>query len=205
MSQWDSELRLWLQDVDKPLHSWTNVWQAGRIIECMMRLQKSVNHEQYSIVCMEEFPIKDRDTPRIDGFANFRYSEDLIDLVWRCQRLDPEQRPTPSELLELIRQRAPKHDCSMDEWGTATWIQEREAAPPRPKIDDEVARRPDSINLDFLDGYLPDWAERYRQLDVDLPVGCDLAFYGNRDLAKLNTRAIIHPREPTDPYAGVIW
>lgn len=205
MSQWDYELRMWLQGVEKPLHSWTNVWQAGRIIECMMRLQKSLNHERDSIICMEESPIKDRDPPRIDGFPNFRYSQDLIDLVWHCQRLDPEQRPTPSELLELIKQRAPKHNRGMDEWGTAIWIQKREAAPPRPKTDDEVARRPESINLDFLDGYPPDWAERYRQLDVDLPIGCDLAFYGNKDPAKLNTRAIIHPREPTDPYASVIW
>lgn len=58
MSQWDSELRMWLQGVENPLYSWTNVWQTGRIIECMMRLQRSVNSEQYSIVCMEESSIK---------------------------------------------------------------------------------------------------------------------------------------------------
>ncbi|KAH0027187.1 hypothetical protein KCU78_g4067, partial [Aureobasidium melanogenum] len=191
----------WLQEIKKPLYSWTNIWQAGRTIECMMRLKTKLDHEKISLICVAESCIKD-EPPIIEGSPKFRYSEDLIDLVWRCQRLDPEQRPTPAELLGLIRSRASKHNRGMDEWGNATWIQRREAT-PQPKTYTVVATSSASTNVDFLDGYPPDWAERYRQLDVRLPKGCDLAFYGYRDPARLNTRARIPPRKPEDPLAGV--
>lgn len=202
MSEWDGEYHEWLQGVEKPLHFWTNVWQAGRIIECMMRLKTFVDDEAASIVCLEESHIKDTAPPRIDGWPNFRYSHDLIDLVWRCQRLDPEDRPTPSELLKLIKQRAPKHNRGMEDWGNSTWIRNREET-PRPNIYGGVTRRSEILKervkagrLNFLNGYPLDWARRYYQLDVDLPVGCDLAFYGNKDPAKLNTIAVIPPKKP---------
>ncbi|KAG9568407.1 hypothetical protein KCU71_g2116, partial [Aureobasidium melanogenum] len=191
----------WLQEIKKPLYSWTNIWQAGRTIECMMRLKTKLDHEKTSLVCDDNSRIK-KEPPRFEGLPKFSYSDDLIDLVWRCQRLDPEQRPTPAELLGLIRSGASKHNRGMDEWGNATWIQRREAT-PQPKTYTVVATSSASTNVDFLDGYPPDWAKRYRQLDVRLPRGCDLAFYGYRDPARLNTRARIPPRKPEDPLAGV--
>ncbi|KAK5999495.1 hypothetical protein QM012_005348 [Aureobasidium pullulans] len=194
----------WERGIDKPVYSWTNIWQAGRTIECMMRLRVKLDHEKYSLVCDDNSRIKE-DPPRIEGFPEFRYSDDLIDLVWRCQRFEPEQRPTPTQLLELIRSRAPKHNRGMDEWGNATWIEKREAASSQPKTYSEVLVSSASSNLDFLDGYPPDLAKRYRQLNVSLPMGWDLAFYGYKDPARLNTRARIPPRKPEDPYAGVKW
>jgi serine/threonine protein kinase len=99
---------------DRPLYSWTNIWQAGRSIECLMHLKKNLLHDRYSLVADGDSAIK-LSPPIFDKFPNFRYSEDLIDLVWRCQRLDPKDRPTPAELLKLIKERAPKHHRDMDE------------------------------------------------------------------------------------------
>ncbi|KAH0281420.1 hypothetical protein KCU91_g257, partial [Aureobasidium melanogenum] len=191
------------QAKDQPIYSWTNVWQAGRTIECMMRLNTKLDHEKASLVCDDNSRIK-IEPPKIEGCPNFRYSDDLIDLVERCQRFEPEQRPTPAQLLGLIRSRASKHNRGMDEWGNATWIRNREGA-PRPKTYTLVATSSASTNVDFLDGYPREWAQRYRQLDVRLPMGCDLAFYGYRDPARLNTQARIPPRKPDNPWAGVKW
>ncbi|KAH0367738.1 hypothetical protein KCU65_g4446, partial [Aureobasidium melanogenum] len=190
----------WLHEVKKPLYSWTNVWQAGRTIECMMRLEPKLDHEKVSLVCDDDSSIKKK-PPKIEGHPNFSYSKDLIDLVWRCQRKDPEERPTPAELLGLIRSRAPKHNRGMDEWGNATWIRKREAA-PIPQTFAVVAKSSASTNVDFLDEYPPKWAERYRQLDVRLPRDCDLAFYGWRNPARLNNEARIPSRKPDSPWAG---
>ncbi|CAD0087806.1 unnamed protein product [Aureobasidium vineae] len=103
------------QAIEKPLHSWTNVWQAGRTIESMMYLRTVVREGQDEI-CIEDCPIKDKDPIDIKGFPDFKYSDDPIDLVWRCQRFEPESRPTTTELLELVSERAPKHGRGMDTW-----------------------------------------------------------------------------------------
>lgn len=146
----------WLRGIDKPVYSWTNVWQAGRTIECMMRLKVKLDHEKASLICENNSFIKG-DPPKIEGFPKFKYSEDLIDLVERCQRFKPEERPTPAELLGLIRSRASKHNRGMDEWGNATWIQNREATTVRPttyagvtKRSVSLGERVDAGKLDFL-------------------------------------------------------
>ena len=192
-----------LRGIDKPVYSWTNVWQVGRTIECMMRLKTMLLHEQVSLICDRDSRIK-KDPPKFKRLPKFKYSSDLIDLVERCQRFEPEERPTPAELLGLIRSLAPKHNGGMDEWGNAKWIKNREAA-PQPKTYSVVATSSASSNMDFLDGYPPDWAESYRQLDVKLPRGCDLAFYGNLNPARLNTRANIPERKPYNPLNDVNW
>ncbi|KAG9764056.1 hypothetical protein KCU75_g9750, partial [Aureobasidium melanogenum] len=134
----------WEQAKDQPIYSWTNVWQAGRTIECMMRLNTKLDHEKASLVCDDNSRIK-IEPPKIEGCPNFGYSDDLIDLVERCQRFEPEQRPTPAQLLGLIRSRASKHNRGMDEWGNATWIRNREGA-PRPKPYTLVATSSASTN-----------------------------------------------------------
>ncbi|CAD0115213.1 unnamed protein product [Aureobasidium uvarum] len=101
--------------IERPLHSWTNVWQTGRTIESMMHLRTVVREDQDEI-CIGDCPIKDKDPIDIKGFPDFKYSDDLIDLVWRCQRFEPEQRPTTTELLELIQERALQHSRGMDTW-----------------------------------------------------------------------------------------
>ncbi|KAI4850737.1 hypothetical protein E4T44_02570 [Aureobasidium sp. EXF-8845] len=204
---------------DRPLYSWTNVWQLGRTIECMMRCEKHLEHEKYSLVTDDDSLIK-QSPPEFEKFPTFRYSEDLIDLVWRCQRYDPEDRPTPAELLKLIKERAPKHHRGMNGWGNAAWIQKQEE---RIKTDNKtpadtfagvtkksirgarMRKRNEDGNLDFLHAYPLEWARRYNDLDMDLPTGCEMLFYGNKDFAKVGTRAVIPPREEIDPLAGVDW
>jgi len=200
---------------DKPLYSWTNIWQTGRIIECLMNLKQRMDHEKFSLVAIEDSWIK-QEPPRFEKFPDFRYSDDLIDLVWRCQRHEPEQRPTPAELLKLIRERAPKHNLGMEEWGNATWIQEQERKKAnRPKTyagvlkgkgpTGSMKKREAAGKLGFLNAYPPEWAKRYYDLDMDLPNGAEMLFYGNKDYAKVNTRAYIPPKKKFDPLAGVDW
>jgi len=200
---------------DKPLYSWTNIWQTGRIIECLMNLKQRMDHEKFSLVAIEDSWIK-QEPPRFEKLPDFRYSDDLIDLVWQCQRHEPEQRPTPAELLKLIRERAPKHNLGMEEWGNATWIQEQEKKKAnRPKTyagvlkgkgpTESMKKREAAGKLGFLNAYPPEWAKRYYDLDMDLPNGAEMLFYGNKDYAKVNTQAYIPPKKKFDPLAGVDW
>ena len=202
----------WSQGLKKPLHSWTNVWQAGRTIESMMQLRPFVR-DDHNYIGVEDCPIKDKDPPRFEAFPNFRYSDDLIDLVWRCQRAQPEQRPTPTKLLELIKQRAPKHSRGMDTWGNEEWVAQREAASRPWTRPHSVGISPLSVStiireqagkLDFLDEY-PDknLANRYRHLDVDLPEGCALVYSGGRNTNKVGDLAFVPPpKQESDPMKG---
>lgn len=74
---------------DTPLYSWTNVWQTGRTIECMMRLEPRLPYEDPEMVVDQDSWIK-ANPPKYGKFPGFKYSDDLIDLVWRCQRFKPE-------------------------------------------------------------------------------------------------------------------
>lgn len=49
--------------------------------------------------------------------------------------------------------------------------------------------------LDFLNEFPLEWAKRYHELDMDLPTGTELLFYGNKDFAKVGTQAVIPPRK----------
>jgi hypothetical protein len=78
------------------------------------------------LIGVEDCPIKTTDPVNIEGFPDFKYSEDLTDLVWRCQRATPERRPTPTEPLGLVKTYASKHSRGMDIWGNEEWIAEQE-------------------------------------------------------------------------------
>jgi serine/threonine protein kinase len=185
---------------NKPLYSWTNVWQTGRTIECMMRLKPRLPYEDPEMVVDQDSWIKAY-PPKYEKFPGFKYSDDLIDLVWRCQRFKPEQRPTPAELLQLIKRRAPRHNKGMEEWGSATWIQNQEKraktyAGVTKKSTENMKKRGAAGKLEFLNEFPLEWAKRYHKLDMDLPTGTELLFYGNRDFAKVGTQAVIPPRKP---------
>jgi serine/threonine protein kinase len=200
---------------NKPLYSWTNVWQTGRTIECMMRLKQRLLYEyvspHFSLVTEDSW--LNEDPPKFEEFPNFSYSKDLVDLVWRCQRLNPEDRPTPAELLKLIKERAPKHHRDMDKWGNATWIQEQETKTKThaktyagvTKRSESMKKRNEAGKLGFLNAYPPEWAKRYHDLDMDLPTGCEMLFYGKKDFAKVNTQAVIPPKKKFPPNFDVKW
>ena len=203
----------WHYGLDKPLHSWTNVWQAGRTIESMMQLRHFVR-DDHDFDVIADCPIKDKGAPKFDLFPCFKYSDDLIDLVWRCQRAQPEQRPTPIELLKLIEERAPRNSRGMDTWGNEDWVKQHEDAtrdyykgPPHgvPPLSHSTILRGQAGKLDFLDDY-PDknLANRYRQLDVDLPEGCALIYSGARNTNKVGDIVDL-PEQDNDPMAGFKW
>jgi serine/threonine protein kinase len=70
-----------------PLYSWTNVWQLGRTIECMMRLRYSRDRNWNDNTINLDSQIK-VDPPRHRAGPDFLYSQDLIDIVWQCGQYD---------------------------------------------------------------------------------------------------------------------
>ncbi|THY30945.1 hypothetical protein D6D01_03053 [Aureobasidium pullulans] len=174
---------------DECLNSWTNVWQTGRIIESMMRLDNCVKINDW-----DEDDEEDRESeimanePFFDRFQDFKYSKELREIVWRCQRWDPDQRPTPAQIVEYINQHASNHNDDMDIWGTEDWIAEQEqeladlSKEEREEHDARAQERADRPELKFL-RYYPDkdLRERYIALDMDIPEGCELAYQGKRD------------------------
>ena len=171
------------------LDSWTNVWQTGRIIESMMRLDNCVKENEW-----DEDDEEDRESeimtnePFFDWFQDFKYSKELREIVWRCQRWDPNLRPTPTQIVEYINQHESNHNEDMDIWGTEDWIAEQEqelADLTKEEREDHDARaqeRAGRAELKFL-RYYPDrdLRERYIALDMDIPEGCELAYQGKRD------------------------
>lgn len=75
---------------DRPLYSWTNVWQTGRTIECMMHLKQRMDHEKYSLVVDSDSYIK-KTPPKFEKFPDFKYSDDLIDLVYPSGTFEADQ------------------------------------------------------------------------------------------------------------------
>jgi hypothetical protein len=98
----DVETHVEEQEEHLPLYSWTNVWQLGRTIECMMRLRYSRDRNWDNNMIDLNSQIK-VDPLRHGARSNFLYSEDLIDIVWQCGQHDAESRPTPSDLLDMMK------------------------------------------------------------------------------------------------------
>lgn len=130
--------------------------------------------------------------PPQDGwFSDFKYSDELVEIVWRCQQFDPKLQPTPTELLAYIQQHAPNHTHGMETWRNAGWAAEQEIVrhamlETNPEIAEEFSARMQAHTLTFLNEFPDqDLAERYANLDMDLPGGCGLAYYGMGDPARI--------------------
>ncbi|KAI5235551.1 hypothetical protein E4T43_09188 [Aureobasidium subglaciale] len=171
--------------INEPLHSWTNVWQAGRVIEFMMVKASSANEGTYGDSNIKKHP------PEFDEFPNFRYSNELVEIVWRCQLFDPKARPTPAELLLYIEQHTPAHNKGMDTWGNANWIAAQELLRPDTYAkafgrDERIRRRHQAGELSFLPNFGNQaLADRYAKLEMDPPDVCLLAYHGGADPARL--------------------
>ncbi|THW69764.1 hypothetical protein D6D19_08182 [Aureobasidium pullulans] len=189
-----------------PVHSWTNVWQLGRSIECMMRATGSMNDVDWATATelQRESQIK-RSPPRFDYSPGFQYSTDLVNLVYDCQLFNPKKRPTPRELMEQINENISDHTKFMDYWGTEAWVREQEQYPAqrtkeeKEKLRQKNARRVLDGKLYFLHDYQDKaLAERYADLDMDIPEDCALVWGGNEAEYKLGqvARAGDTPQKP---------
>lgn len=193
---WAPEMGRPRQGIKEPLHSWTNVWQAGRVMESLMTRQQVFREDDWGD---DEWRDEPRDSeikdypPRDNWHPNFRYSDELIEIVWRCQRFDPKLRPTPTELLAYIQQHAPSHTHGMERWGNAEWVAEQEIVreamlETNPEMSEGFSARMKARDLTFLNEFPDqDLAERYAKLDMDLPEGCGLAYYGKRNPAPIGS------------------
>jgi len=163
-----------------PWYSWTNVWQLGRTIEVMMRTEEVDDCDWDDPDSDKESKIQ-TDPPYHPKDPDFLYSENLVDLVWQCQQFDPESRPTPTELLDMIKSISPVHNERMDAWGTEDWVQEQYDY-MGPLTEDHkkfmkasIQRRAAAGRLWFLDDFEDrNLATRYRELDLDIPEECEL-------------------------------
>lgn len=163
-----------------PWYSWTNVWQLGRTIEVMMRTEVMDDCDWDNPDSIKESKIK-TDPPDYPDYPEFLYSEDLIDIVWQCQRFEPKLRPTPTELLDMIKSNSPFHNEQMDVWGTEAWVQEQYdhmgtlTEDHKKFMKASIKERAAAGKLWFLDDFEDrDLATRYRELDVDIPEDCEL-------------------------------
>ncbi|KAI4720484.1 hypothetical protein E4T48_03199 [Aureobasidium sp. EXF-10727] len=162
--------------ITAPLDSWSNVWQLGRTIECMMRLETSPDDREYRDVSARESAIKTH--PRhFQAVPMFRYSDKLVNLF------EPEHRPLPEELLSAINEDSPPHIHGMDVWGNEDWIAERYRElgivtdDRRKAMKASIYKRAQAGRLWFLHDFNnPYLAQRYRDLDLDLPPQCRLAW-----------------------------
>lgn len=171
-----------------------NIWQAGRMVEALMRRKKIVQDDDWrdkygqTDSSIKQYP------PRDPWFPNFRYSDELVEIVWRCQWFDPKLRPTPTELLAYIQQHAPNHTQGMERWANAEWIAEQEVI--REAILETNTEKAEGFSarmqaralagqLMFLNDFPDqDLAERYADLDMSLPEECLLAYHGKDDPAR---------------------
>jgi serine/threonine protein kinase len=168
-----------------PLYSYTNVWQLGRIIEYMMRLRYSRDRDWDNDTIDRNSRIK-IDPPRHRAEPNFRYSEDLIDIVWQCGQYDAESRPTPSDLLDMIKSISPQHVNRMDVWGTEAWVAEQYGdmgtltENHKKFMKASIKERAGAGKLWFLNDFEDqNLAAQYRELDLDPPQGCELTWRPN--------------------------
>lgn len=163
-----------------PLYSWTNVWHLGRTIEVMMRTDLIDDCDWDDPDGDKESKIR-TDPPDHPDRPEFLYSEDLTEIVWQCQQFDPESRPTPTALLDMIKSISPFHNERMDVWGTEDWVQEQYdhmgtlTEDHKKFMKASIKQRAADGKLWFLDDFEdPDLATRYRELDIDLPENCEL-------------------------------
>lgn len=168
------------------LYSWTNIWQLGKTIESMMRIETHPADRKWKDPKDRESRIK-VDPPHHRAEPEFLYSEDLVDIVWQCQQFDPESRPTPVDLLDMVKSISPFHVHQMDIWGTENWISEQYedmgtlTEDHKKTMKASIEKRADAGKLwflhDFEDRHL---ATLYRELDMDIPPECELIWRPQR-------------------------
>ncbi|CAD0106563.1 unnamed protein product [Aureobasidium uvarum] len=182
------------ETVNASLDSWSNVWQLGKTIEAMMRLETRPNDRDYEDPDARESDIKSH-PPRFAAAPEFCYSVELLELVRSCQEFDPECRPAPEDILYAIDMDSPPHIHGIDTWGSEDWVAEQYknlgilTDDRKREIKANIFKRARAGKLwflhDFEDRYL---AEQYQDLDLDLPRQCELAWAPQRFRNRIGQR-----------------
>lgn len=107
--------------VDEGVATWTNIWQMGRTLECMMRCTSNLGDPTYDMEDPDFYSCSTIWTDTIDH-DGFEYSADLTELVYQCQAYHPHQRPTLPDIMTYIQTHAPINLRGMDAHGTPPWI-----------------------------------------------------------------------------------
>ncbi|KAG9839284.1 hypothetical protein KCU98_g9076, partial [Aureobasidium melanogenum] len=94
----------------------TNIWQVGMLIACCMRLNTYLPETNWRGIASSHWETPEAEQLRFRGtkgrrqlrrrrlfHENSRYSNPLINIVERCLRFDPSERPTPETLLRAVR------------------------------------------------------------------------------------------------------
>ncbi|KAI5272154.1 hypothetical protein E4T47_04598 [Aureobasidium subglaciale] len=180
--------------IEGPVHSYTNIWQIGRLVETLMRLGNKDPDKTLAA-----------NPPRFRYYPNFRYSYELNYIIDACQAEDPNDRYSPPDLLDYINHHAPMHNSGMKEWATEPWIAAREAITPflnpynLEQRNQRIDRRVREGKLVFLRHFQdPVLANRYCSLDVDLPDGSELAYSGKFDQNRIGD-FFVEPQPPPPP------
>ncbi|CAD0082216.1 unnamed protein product [Aureobasidium vineae] len=194
--------------VNASLDSWSNVWQLGKTIEAMMRLETRPNDRDYEDPDARQSKIKTH-PPRFKAAPEFCYSAELLELIWGCQVFEPECRPAPEDILYAIDMDAPPHIHGMDVWGSEDWVAEQcknlgtLTDHQKRGMKANIFKRAQASKLwflhDFKDCYL---AEQYQDLDLDLPPQCELTWmpqkFRNRICQKLGAEEPELAEEPNN-------
>ena len=126
--------------LDVPAHSYTNIWQIGKIMLSVLEgtgSTRDVNQMKYNET-EEEQPApayKNKFFQDIEEDGTWSgWSRDLIDLVHECVRYRAVDRPSPQDLLDRINELIPRHAEDMTRWGTSDWFDEQmKIADPDPE------------------------------------------------------------------------
>jgi serine/threonine protein kinase len=119
----------------------TNVWQIGRVLEYMMKLElEDGRFEDIEYRPYPELKAAQMEPQIVDYHYRFpaqnNYSAILKEMVYDCLRFDPRKRPKPQDVLARIEKLKPLFR-GMDTFGNDEWFsakQENRTKLPKPHI-----------------------------------------------------------------------
>jgi serine/threonine protein kinase len=119
----------------------TNVWQIGRVLEYMMKLElEDGRFEDIEYRPYPELKAAQMEPQIVDYHYRFpaqnNYSAILKEMVYDCLRFDPRKRPKPQDVLARIEKLKPLFR-GMDTFGNDEWFsakQENRTKLPKPHL-----------------------------------------------------------------------
>lgn len=152
--------------------SWTNVWQIGRVIQQMMELELIPEdikyHSDLSEQDMEPVIHKDED---VGDFPEKHYSEVLREVVRRCLRFRPEDRPTPQDVIHYISRFGPENCQGMDTFGSDQWMEVIQGEIDEAVGDEQPTQAEQEVlsaNIELARPYLRAWIAQKASRFIDL-------------------------------------
>jgi hypothetical protein len=119
-----------------PPTSQSNVWQVGATILAAMTAKEPDSTESKD---QRRYTVKPKYEKLIEDKSWSGYSQDLINLVEDCLRMEMEDRPSPQELLNMVEDYMPMYAEGMDRWGTLSWVKQKSSEIDGPLVADDDA------------------------------------------------------------------